>query len=110
MYRKERIEDIRSHLSRKTKRGFALFYGLTYKRPYAGIAGDFGSEGYVWNKETLCVLVVHPAYHYAASAVLDVYWAELATWLRAAVDAGPSHTLLVRPPLPPTLAKHRGLR
>jgi hypothetical protein len=58
MYRKERIEDIRSHLNRKTKSGFALFYGLTYKKPNAGIAGDFGGEGYVWNKETLCVLVV----------------------------------------------------
>jgi hypothetical protein len=107
LYRRERIGDIRSHLDRKAQRGFALFYGLTYKKDYAEIAGSFGSDGYVWNGQTLCVLVVHPAYHYASSDALAVYWVELAAWLRAAVEAGPVLPLLTRPPLPPISPRRR---
>lgn len=71
MYRKERIDDIRSQLNGKTKPGFALFYGLTYKDQYSQIAGGFNRRGFVWNKETLCVLVIHPAWRYADSNVLS---------------------------------------
>ena len=107
LYRGERIGDIRSHLDRKARRGFALFYGLTYKKDYAEIAGSFGSDGYVWNGQTLCVLVVHPAYHYAPLEALTAYWVELAAWLRTAVEAGPVLPPLTRPPLPPVPLRRR---
>jgi hypothetical protein len=95
-YRSERIADIRDHLMRKDA-GFAIFYGLTYEEYYAQIAGDFGPNACRWSGDTLCVLVVHPAYRFAPGAD---YWISLGHWLRVAVNSGPGSEIPARPPVP----------
>lgn len=39
----------------------AVFYGLSYRSHYEGIAGTFNDSGFCWNGATLCALTPHPS-------------------------------------------------
>lgn len=101
LYRPERIAEIRRRLAKK-ERGFAIFYGVSYRSEYQQIAGTFNDAGWTWSGSTLCVLVVHPAYRFAPG---NEYWYELGHWLRSALEAGPHGPVSSRPMVPSARAK-----
>jgi hypothetical protein len=96
LYRPDRITEIRRRLANK-ERGFAIFYGVSYRSEYEQIAGAFNDAGWTWSGSTLCVLVVHPAYRFAPG---NEYWFEFGHWLRSALDAGPDGRVPALPVAP----------
>ncbi len=103
LHRSERIEVIHKQLDYR-KPQFVLFYGRSYKSEYEKIIGDFGRDDWAWRAETLCVLVVHPAYRYAPGGE---FWVSLGMWLRAAVASGPNGSTPPCPHPPPFRGKRR---
>jgi hypothetical protein len=97
LHRSARIETIRKNLDDQ-KPKFAVFYGRSYRPEYEKIAGPVGPDDWAWRGETLCVLVVHPAYRYAPGRD---FWFSLGTWLRAAIESGPSGSIPPCPHPPP---------